>query len=106
MAYTRSSMDKPPLTVFAEFHAKPGREEELRGLLMGLLEPTRKEQGCLRYDLHRDNDKPGHFLFFENWTSMALLQAHLASPHLTSFQARSADLLEEPLRIVFASRIG
>ena len=99
-------MDKTPLTVFAEFHAKPGREEELRGLLMGLLEPTRKEQGCLRYDLHRDNDKPGHFLFFEDWTSMALLQAHLASPHLTAFQARSADLLEESLRIVFASRIG
>ena len=99
-------MDKPALTVFAEFQAKPGREEELVGLLKGLLEPTRKEHGCLQYDLHRDNDKPGHFLFFENWTSMALLQAHLGSPHLTAFQARAADLLDGPLRIVFASRIG
>jgi quinol monooxygenase YgiN len=99
-------MNEPALTVIAEFHAKPGREEELGGLLKGLLEPTRKERGCVQYDLHVDNDKPGHFLFVENWASMALLQAHLGSPHLTAFQARSADLLDEPLRIVFASRIG
>jgi quinol monooxygenase YgiN len=99
-------MDKPALTVFAEFHAKPGREEELVGLLKGLLEPTRKERGCLQYDLHADNDKPGHFLFFENWASVELLQAHLGSPHLTAFQAQAAELLDGPLRIVFASRIG
>jgi quinol monooxygenase YgiN len=99
-------MDIPPLTVFAEFQAKPGREDELDGLLKGLLEPTRKERGCLQYDLHADNDKPGHFLFFENWTSMELLRAHLASPHLTAFQARAAELLDGPLRIVFAARIG
>ena len=99
-------MDEATLTVFAEFRANPGREEELGGLLKGLIEPTRKEQGCLQYDLHADNDKPGHFLFFEKWTSMALLQAHLGSPHLTAFQARSAGLVAEPPRIVFASRIG
>ena len=106
MAYTRSSMDKPALTVFAEFHARPGREEELGRLLKGLLEPTRKEPGCLQYDLHVDNDKPGHFLFFENWTSMPLLDEHLGSPHLTDLQTRSADLVAEPPRIVLASRIG
>ena len=99
-------MDEPLLTVIAEFHAKPGKEEELGGLLKALIEPTRKEPGCVQYDLHIDNDKAGHFLFFENWTSMAHLQKHLGSPHLTAFQARSAALLEEPLRIVFASRIG
>jgi quinol monooxygenase YgiN len=99
-------MDKSSLTVFAEFHAKPGSEQALGELLKGLIEPTRKEQGCLRYDLHVDNDKPGHFLFFEDWVSMALLQAHLGSPHLTALQSQSAGLVAEPPRIVFASRIG
>ena len=106
MAYTRSVMDEPTLTVFAEFHAHPGKEDELRGLLQGLIEPTREEPGCLQYDLHADNDEPGRFLFFERWTSMARLQAHLGSPHFTAFQSRSAGLAAEPPRIVFASRIG
>ncbi len=99
-------MSEPALTVFAEFRAKPGKEKELGALVRGLIEPTRKERGCLQYDLHVDNDQPGHYLFYENWTSMAELEAHAASLHFTDFQARSADLLQEPLRIVFASRIG
>jgi quinol monooxygenase YgiN len=37
---------------------------------------------------------------------MALLDAHLGSPHLTDLQTRSADLVAEPPRIVLASRIG
>jgi len=99
-------MDQTPLTVIAEIHAKPGREEEIVRLLKGLIAPTRKEAGFVQYDLHVDNDNPGHFLFYENWTSMAHLQAHLASPHLTDFDAKSKDLLAEPVRIVFATRIA
>ena len=99
-------MDEPLLTVIAEFYAKPGSEEELDGLLKGLIEPTRKESGCVQYDLHVDNDNAGHFLFFENWASRAHLEEHVRSPHFTAFQARSAGLLVEPARAVFASRIG
>ena len=99
-------MDKPLLTVVAEIHAKPGRAEEMGRLLKGLIAPTRKEEGFVQYDLHVDNDNPAHFLFYENWTSMAHLQAHLASPHLTAFDAQSKDLLAEPVRIVFATRIA
>ena len=99
-------MDEPLLTVVAESYAKPGREEELGELLKGLIPPTRKETGCVQYDLHVDNDRPGHFLFLEHWTSLAHLQAHLASPHFAAFQARSAELLAEPPRIVLTKRIG
>ena len=99
-------MDEPLLTVIAEFYAKPGSEEELGGLLKGLVEPTRKEPGCVQYDLHVDNDKAGHFLFVENWTSKAHLQEHVRSPHFVAFQARSGSLLVEPARAVFASRMG
>ncbi|MBZ5586845.1 MAG: antibiotic biosynthesis monooxygenase [Acidobacteriia bacterium] len=99
-------MAEPSLTVFAEFRAKPGNEQELGGLLRRLIEPTRQERGCLQYELHVDDEQPGHFLFYETWTSMAELEAHAASPHFTDFQTRSAHLLAEPLRIVFASRVS
>lgn len=95
-----------PLTVVAEIVAKPGREQELRRRLLALVEPTRKEEGCLQYDLHADNASPGRFLFYENWTSEELLERHLASPHLEDFTAVAGDLLGEPLRILRMTRIA
>jgi len=99
-------MDEPLLTVIAEFWARPASEEALRALLMGLVAPSRKEPGCVQYDLHVDNKEAGHFLFYENWRSQAALDEHVATPHFKDFQARAASLVREPPRAVFASRIG
>ncbi|MCC7174840.1 MAG: antibiotic biosynthesis monooxygenase [Bryobacterales bacterium] len=99
-------MQKALLTVVAEVYAKPGHEDRVRRLLQDLIEPTRREEGFVQYDLHVDNDNLGHFIFYENWASREQLQAHLASPHLTDFDAKSKELLAEPVRIVFATRIG
>lgn len=94
------------LIVFAELYAKAGKENELREILLGLIAPTRQEEGCVQYDLHADNENPAHFFFFEKWTSKERLDAHMATPHLTAFVAKAGDLLAEPLRIVLATRIG
>jgi quinol monooxygenase YgiN len=92
--------------VFAEFYAKPGKENELRKLLLGLIGPTRKDKGYVQYDLHADNENPLHFFFVEKWTSKALLDAHLAAPHLTAFAAKANDLLAQPRRVVMGRHIG
>jgi quinol monooxygenase YgiN len=44
-----------------------------------------KEEGCIRYDLHQDNEKPEVFIFFENWESQELWQIYMKSSHLKSF---------------------
>ena len=75
-------MSKTSLTVVATFQARPGKEVELRAALIGLLAPTRNEAGCLNYDVHQSVDDPEKFLFHENWTSKAHLDAHLQSPHV------------------------
>jgi quinol monooxygenase YgiN len=94
------------LTVVAEITAKPGKEDELRQMLLGLIEPTRKEEGCVQYDLHVSTDHPGQFVFYENWTSRDVLDRHLASEHLKAFIAVMDDLLAEPPRILTFRRIG
>jgi quinol monooxygenase YgiN len=71
-----------PLTVIAIFVARPRKETALRAALTGLVAPTRKEAGCINYDLHTASDNPAKFLFHENWTSKAHLDAHLQSPHI------------------------
>ena len=74
------------VTVVARFKAKSGSEEHVGLALKGLLAPTRAEQGCINYDLHRSLDDPSVFVFHENWTSRAMLDRHLQSPHIQDCQ--------------------
>jgi len=75
-------MSAKTVTVVATFRARPGKEAELRNALISLVAPTHKEKGCLNYDLHVSADDPTKFLFHENWTSKADLDAHLKSAHV------------------------
>ena len=80
------------ITVVATFEARPGKEAELKQILLALLEPTRKEAGCLNYDLHFSPDNPGKFLFHENWADKKLLDAHLKSPHILALLPKVDEL--------------
>jgi quinol monooxygenase YgiN len=102
----QGSMAQTPLTVMAELKARPGKEDEARQLLLTLLEPTRREQGCIQYDLHEVVGAPGHFLFYENWQSREALDAHLKSPHFMSAFARIPELSQETPRVLISKRIG
>ncbi|MBI4875052.1 MAG: antibiotic biosynthesis monooxygenase [Acidobacteria bacterium] len=99
-------MHRNLLTVVAEMVAQPGKEDELRQALLGLVEPTRQEEGFVQYDLHQATGEPGRFLFYENWTSAAALEHHLQSPHLVAFLDVSGGLLAEPPRILTYARIA
>ena len=85
-------MSNKIVTVVATFQARPGREADLRAALIGLVGPTRLEAGCLNYDLHQSPDDPAKFMFHENWTSNALLDAHLQSDHIKALLPRVDQL--------------
>ncbi len=73
------------LTIVASILAKPEKLEFVKSELIKLIEPTRNEEGCINYDLHQDNDNPNQFLFFENWESRELWQAHMKSKHIADY---------------------
>jgi quinol monooxygenase YgiN len=80
------------ITVVATFEARPGKEAELKQALLVLIAPTRKEAGCINYDLHVSSENPAKFLFHENWTTKELLDKHLKSPHIEALLPRVNDL--------------
>lgn len=94
------------LTLVAYLKAKPGLEEEMRQKLLSLVGPSRKEAGCIDYDLHRSNDDPGFFLFYENWRSQKDLDDHFEMPYLKEFMATIGDLLAEDIDIKFYTMLS
>lgn len=69
------------LTVIAKIKSHSDKTEFVLENLINMIEPTRKEKGCIDYDLCRDNDDPSIFLFYENWESSNDLDAHMESDH-------------------------
>lgn len=82
--------------VVARFVAKPGKEEEVKGILLALVAPSRRELGCYQYDLLRNSADPRDFCFVERWDGDKALDDHAASAHLKSARAQVEGLVEGP----------
>ena len=63
-------------------------------------------KGSLNYDCHQAADNPAKFLFHENWTSKAHLDAHLQSMHIQTLSPRMNELCTEFPEITLWERIG
>ncbi len=83
--------------VVARIRAGSGHEAEVRKALHSLVGPSRKEAGCLRYDLFEDKHHEGSFFTCEEWESEAALQRHLDLNKTALNQAKA--LLREDLHI-------
>jgi quinol monooxygenase YgiN len=83
------------LTIVANIIAKADKVELVKTALLKLIEVTRAEEGCINYNLHQDNDNPAHFMFYENWHSRALWQAHMSNQHLQEYLAETQDCVEQ-----------
>src|SRR5512135_1087181 len=99
-------MNAKTLTVIAQIKAQPGKEAQIRQELLSLVAPSRKDAGCVNYDLHQATDNPALFLFHENWESKAHLDAHLKKPELQAVLGRVAQVTAEPPKISLWERIA
>ena len=88
-----TKLPKGALTLVVLLRAKEGQQLLLEAELRALVGPTRKEEGCLQYDLHRGADHPGTYLFHEVWESREHHAAHTRTPHFLRWNARKDSLL-------------
>ena len=83
------------LTIVANIKANEDQIDLVKTELRKLIDITRAEEGCINYDLHQDNENPSHFLFYENWASHDLWQAHMDNQHLKDFLLATEGALAE-----------
>jgi quinol monooxygenase YgiN len=85
------------LRVIARARAKTECVVQVRGILSELIEPTRRESGCLGYELLQNNCDPADFVIVEKWASAAAEHAHFATPHVSvALQQLVGFLAAEP----------
>lgn len=83
------------MRVVARLIAFPDKVEAAKDLLLGLIEPTQKEAGCIHYDLLQNQSDPTEFTFVEEWEFHEALDTHLASVHIQAAIAHIPGLIAE-----------
>jgi quinol monooxygenase YgiN len=86
-------LPKDAVTLIVILRAREGQETLLEAELRALISPSRREEGCLTYNLHRSIDTPGAVLLHEVWASREAHTEHTHTPHFLRWNARKDALL-------------
>ena len=85
--------------VVAKNYVEEDKIEEYLKLCKELVEETRKEEGCIKYELYQDEKDPTILTMIEEWQSMEVLDKHMISEHLTrivpmlgKFRTKNSDI--------------
>lgn len=83
-----------PLCLIVKVKAIAGKEAQLKKVLTAMLEPTRKEPGCITYQLY-SNEADNTFFFYELWESADHLDAHTKTEHYLQLVKDRVGLVDE-----------
>jgi len=86
-------LPKEAVTLIVILRAREGQETLLEAELRALVGPSRREDGCLTYNLHRSIEPPGALLLHEVWASREAHTEHIHTPHFLRWNARTDALL-------------
>ena len=86
-------LPKEAVTLIVILRAREGQETLLEAELRALVGPSRREEDCLTFDLHRSLDSNGVFLLHEVWASREAHNEHMHTPHFLRWNAGKDALL-------------
>jgi quinol monooxygenase YgiN len=83
-----------PFTLAIVLKVKSRAADRFEAAFAKAQKETRKEKGCLAYDLNREAKEAGRYFIYERWKSLADLEAHLASAHIKTLFGEVGELLD------------
>ena len=71
------------ITITAKSWVKTGKREDFLVLAKKMVKGSRKEKGCISYNLYEDIKNPDVFIVIEEWEDETAIQNHNTSKHFT-----------------------
>jgi quinol monooxygenase YgiN len=90
-----------PFTLIVHVKIKKAQKKAFLNAANPCVEATRKEKGCVAYDLLHDSEHSTKFVFVERWKSVKDLEAHFAEDHVKKLLAALPDLLDGDPKFAF-----
>lgn len=90
------------ISITAIIKSKTENLEEIKNMITHLVTETRKEEACIRYDLHTTENV---FIIWEEWKDQAGLDIHNNQSYLQDFIAKSESLVSLPIQVYKTTQI-
>jgi quinol monooxygenase YgiN len=87
------------ITIIAKSVLKDGKVEDFKAITRELIEESRKEDGCLSYNLYQDVKNHKILTFIEEWENLEAIERHNASAHFTRIVPQLSELREGPSEV-------
>ncbi|MEP6932011.1 MAG: putative quinol monooxygenase, partial [Flavobacterium sp.] len=84
----------------------PGKNQILKEALPALIEPARKEPGCIEYILYEDHEGSGDFYMSEEFKNTAAFETHIQTDHFQNFAKMTDELLIDPVHVIRINRVS
>ena len=90
------------ILVFASFYPKKEKSNEVKNIILEMVDPTRSEEGNEIYNFYeekKDDGKNISFHLFEVYKNPAALDFHKNTSHYKNYRLKIVDLLEKPIEV-------
>jgi len=94
-------MARKMIFLIATLKIKPGSLAAIRHAVQPCIDATRREPGCISYDLHQSLTDEDTLVFVERWENRQALEAHFKTPHLIAWRdAGGPYFLDRKIEII------
>lgn len=91
--------------VFAKITPKSEYFKSTKSELAGILEATRKEKGCIQFELHES--ECGCYLYlYEEWLNKKSLENHHTQTHTMAAAKKIESWLSQPTEVLFMKKLN
>jgi quinol monooxygenase YgiN len=86
-----------PIHFIARFEPRPGLAAAFREELHRVVEPSRRESGCLTINVFESLGEPSLFAIHSEWVDENAFELHATLPHTMRFVAATETILTHPI---------
>ena len=90
------------IIVFASFYPKKEKSKEVKEIILGMISPTRSEEGNEIYNFYEEKNSNGEnisYHLFEIYKDSAALDFHRETSHYKNYRSKIVDLLDKPIEV-------
>jgi len=91
---TESINSDKEVKVIVTMKIKEDKQEQFLAAFRRMADETRKEKGCIYYDLHQDTKDSLTYVLLESWVTQEDLDAHGKTEHMKVYREENAGTSE------------
>ena len=101
----KHKLQSPVITIVAEGFLKPEGVARVKAEGPAYIAKSRKEPGCIQYQLQFEAADPGHIFWYEQYANADAFDKHVTSSYSKAWVAMLEPLSTKPIVIHFLNKI-